>query len=137
MKIIYRSGYKYQLKKSYSVSVPEMKVANDIVSDFILLRKDGILIIRSGYAWDGPSGPALDTKNFMRASLVHDALYQLIREGYLEAKIHKPLADKTLKTMCLQDGMSRLRAALVYNAVKYFGDYAVDPASEHPLQTAP
>jgi hypothetical protein len=37
-----------------------------------------------GYAWNGPSGPTLDTRNFMRGSLVHDALYQLMREGRMD-----------------------------------------------------
>ncbi len=31
-----------------------------------------------------PNGPTIETKTFMRASLVHDALYQLMREEHLE-----------------------------------------------------
>jgi len=44
---------------------------------------DGGLLIKAGYSWDGPSGSAIDTKNFMQGSLVHDALYQLLRENIL------------------------------------------------------
>ncbi len=36
---------------------------------------DGVLTIRSGYAWDGPGGPAMDTPAAMYGSLSHDALY--------------------------------------------------------------
>ena len=49
-------------------------------------------------AGDGPSGPAIDTKNFMRASLVHDALYQLMRLGTLD-KSRRQYADRLLQTI--------------------------------------
>ena len=38
------------------------------------------MIVEKDYAWDGPSGPTIDTSNSMRASLVHDVLYQAMRE---------------------------------------------------------
>ena len=74
--IKYRSGYKYQLVEEYQVRV-SLIPENDIKTDFIELSTEGMLIIKKGYAWDGPSGPTIDTPNFMRGSLVHDALYQL------------------------------------------------------------
>ncbi|MDA8018651.1 MAG: hypothetical protein MPN21_14515 [Thermoanaerobaculia bacterium] len=36
--------------------------------------------IEAGYAWNGATG-AIDTPSFRRASLIHDGLYQLMREG--------------------------------------------------------
>jgi len=48
-----------------------------IITDFMHIDCGGSLCIREGYSWDGPSGPAIDTVDFMRGSLVHDALYQL------------------------------------------------------------
>ncbi len=77
--IRYRSGYKYQLVDDYSVKV-RVKPDENISTEFIALDKDGVLKMNQGYAWDGPSGPTIDTKNFMRGSLVHDALYQLMRQ---------------------------------------------------------
>jgi len=46
---------------------------------YLKLDGDGQFEFSKGYAWDGPSGSTVDTLNFMRGSLVHDALYQLIR----------------------------------------------------------
>jgi hypothetical protein len=46
----------------------------------IHLSADGVLTIKAGYRWDGASGPTFDTPSTMFASLVHDALYQLMRE---------------------------------------------------------
>ena len=81
------------------------------------------LTIYKGYAWDGPSGPTWDTENFMRGSLVHDALYQLLRAGVLPQSARR-YADDLLREMCLSDGMSRLRAWWVWRALRWFGGRA-------------
>ena len=57
------------------------------------LNTKGHLIIKRSYAWDGPSGPTIDTKNFMRGSLVHDALYQLMRHEHLSSDEWRAVAD--------------------------------------------
>jgi hypothetical protein len=111
--------YKYQIIHSYTMET-YIKPQEEIITNFILLGATGKITIRSGYAWDGPSGPTIDTKNFLRGSLVHDALYQLIREKLLTQE-DKEVADKLLRDICLKDGMSRFRAWYVYIAVKIFG----------------
>lgn len=121
-KIKYRklNKYKYQLMENYYYKT-DIALDNDTgVPDFVTLRKDGRLEIYKGYAWDGPSGPTIDTKDFMRGSLVHDALYQLIREQKLARK-YKEYADKLLHDICIEDGMSKFRAWYVYWAVRLFG----------------
>ena len=50
---------------------------------WVHLAGDGQLTIKRGYCWDGASGPTFDTPSTMLASLVHDALYQLMRECLL------------------------------------------------------
>lgn len=122
--IKYSSGYKYQLKELYKIrtgiTLPQM-VSNGA---FLELSRNGWLRISYGYSWDGPSGPTIDTKTFMRGSLVHDALYQLMREGFLPQKYRKE-ADELLRKICLEDGMSKIRAWYVYESVQMFaGKYA-------------
>jgi hypothetical protein len=99
--------------------------------DYLSLGNDGILIIKKGYAWDGPSGPTIDTLSFMRGSLVHDALYQLMRMGKILYS-HKDHADRLLQKICIDDGMSKVRAWGVYQAVKLFGGSSAKPGSEKP-----
>jgi len=94
-------------------------------SDFLRLAA-GTLHIKAGYAWDGPSGPTIDTKNFMRGSLVHDALYQLHREGVLDCRMK---CDKILRQICIEDGMSALRAWWVYRGVRLGGSRSVEPTT--------
>lgn len=80
----------------------------------------GVLSLTMGYAWDGASGPAIDTVTFMRASVVHDALYQLIAGGHLP-KNKKKAADKELVRIAKEDGMNWFRRQRVYWAVRLFG----------------
>lgn len=118
-KIRYRDGYKYQLTQPYIMLLGI--TPDDIIDDdFIGLDKFGLLTIRAGYAWDGASSIALDTASFMRGSLVHDALYQLIADGKLPA-ITRVYADDLLRRLCREDGMSAIRAWYVHKAVRMFG----------------
>lgn len=118
-KITYRDGYKYQLTQPY-IMVTGLSPVDNIDDDFIGLDTYGLLTIRAGYAWDGASSIALDTVSFMRGSLVHDALYQLIGDGKLPA-ITRVYADDLLRRLCREDGMSAVRAWYVYQAVRMFG----------------
>ena len=129
--IAYRRGYKYQLAAPYTVSVnvypPEEAAYNGVLS----LKPDGMLRIAKGYAWDGPSGPTIDTPNFMRGSLVHDALYQLMRHRKIDPARWRAVADRELQRMCIEDGMSRLRAWYVYRGVRAGGNRAArDPRQD-------
>jgi len=132
-RIAYKGGYKYQLAKSYMCQVP-IRIPVFIDTPFIQLDLDGTLIIKAGYAWDGPSGPTFDTKTFMRPSLVHDALYQLIRERRL-GYFYRQVADQLLYDQCREDGMTKLRAWYVYKAVRMFGGPAA--VKQHPILYAP
>lgn len=135
MRIAYRDGYRYQLGADYWCST--LIIPSDhVATEYILLDIDGGITIREGYAWDGPSGPTIDTPNFMRASLVHDALYQLMREGYISIN-HRQAADRLLQRLCREDGMSWVRAWWVYAGVRLGGASAAAPDNEPPLIWAP
>ena len=137
--IKYRSGnYKYRLEDAYSVYVGLLPKGN-IKTDFIHLSRSGGLVIKEGYAWDGPSGPSRDTNNFMRGSLVHDALYQLMRSkpNELPRSTWRKQADVELRRICREDGMSRFRAWYVYRSLRLFGRSATDPGNRSPVLTAP
>lgn len=128
VKACYRKlkGYKYQLMEDYPLQIKILPKA-PITKGFIRLTKTGKLTIKRGYAWDGPSGLTLDTRNFMRGSLVHDALYQLMRERHLDHVKDRKRADALLHDICREDGMSKLRADYVYKAVRTFGLKSAKP----------
>lgn len=130
----YTSGWKYQVAETYFIQISIGGYT--IHTDYIDLSDDGMLMIKKGYAWDGASGPAIDTKNFMRGSLVHDALYQLMRQGHLPQE-WRASADDELRRICLEDGMSRIRAAWVHWAVRTFAKRPAQPTSLRAVLTAP
>ena len=134
--ITYRGGYKYQLVGGYAVDVETIPDQN-VDSEYIALTTAGRLTIRRGYAWDGPSGPSIHSKNFMRGSLVHDALYQLMRQEHLDKGVWREQADLELKRICREDGMWPIRASWVYWAVRKWGDPSASPESRKKTQTAP
>lgn len=96
-----------------------------IITDYCIYLPSGTLIIRAFYEWDGPSGPAIDTDNFMDGSLVHDLLYQLMREGRLKPIIWwRLLADNEMFRQCKKDKMSLIRRCYTWCGVRLGGLFA-------------
>ncbi len=134
--IEYRADYKYQLADDYEIVI-DIIPKSDIQTEFIELDKMGSLVVKSGYAWDGPSGPVIDTEENMRASLVHDALYQLMRHGFLNTRTHRKSADQLFKDICIQDGVSNFTASAYYKALRRFGKPAASPENKKVIVRAP
>lgn len=136
VRLYYRPGYEYQSSRNYSHAVPWYD-GPTVRCPFVTLYP-GLLVVHAGYAWDGPSGPTFDTRSFMRGAFVHDALYQLIREGEL-APAYRLQADRELWACCRADGMWLVRAAWVYAGVRWFAGFAARRGSDgdHPELTAP
>jgi len=117
--ITYKGGYKYQLAEEYLIETG-IEIPESVETDYFAMDTNGSLIIRKGYAWDGPSGPTWDSVNFIRGSLVHDPGYQMMSEMLIPMDRKEPF-DRLLQEICLEDGMSSLRAWYVYRAVRHFG----------------
>jgi hypothetical protein len=131
VKACYRklTSYKYQVMEDYTIKIdlkPIQAIRRELTR-FLSLFPNGVLSIKKYYAWDGPSGPTIDTKDFIRGSLVHDALYQLMRESVLDYKVHRQRADEILRELCLEDGMCKFRAWYVYQAVHLFAERGAHP----------
>lgn len=140
-KIRYRNVrlYKYELLESYVIQTDLRGFHGHAIQHEkprIRIARNGSLAIFDGYLWDGPSGIARDTLSFMRASLVHDALYHLLRERVLPKKKRK-YADRLMRSICLQDGMNIARAAMVYLAVRIGGRRSADHDKPQTVRTAP
>ena len=110
--------YKYCLINSqrYATDIINFSVA----TRFFTLSPTGSMVVKHNYCWDGSSGPTYDTPGLMRASLFHDALYQAMREGLIDIKNRKK-ADRIYRRICLEDGMSWVRAWLHYRVLRLLG----------------
>ena len=118
-----KGDYKYVLKRrvQYETGI----VGRACILPFCSLTNEGLLTIEPGYAWDGPSGPTFDTPSFMRGSLVHDCLYQLLREtdfgAFATHAERREQADVLLYEICIKDRMWKWRARWVLSAVRKGG----------------
>lgn len=120
----YRKGgsKKYILLENYEDWIP-YKPRYAVETNYCTIDRAGRIMVWQGYEWDGASGPTIDTDDTMDGSLVHDVLYQLIREGALPYSERKP-ADKCIRQMCINDGMPVWRANYWYFFLRLFGGSA-------------
>lgn len=81
---------------------------------------NGKIIVTTGYAWDGGSGPVFDTKSVLLPSLIHDCFYQAIRLRLLPNSYRK-LADLQFKKLLIKNKCFPPRAFLFYIGLRIFG----------------
>ena len=134
--IYYKTGYKYQLCREHTELVSIFLDPHKPVETDYLKLADGWLTIKKGYAWDGASGPTVDSKSSMRGSLVHDALYQIMRLGLL-SETYRKQADKLLHDICTADGMNPIRADLWRDAVHLLAGRYAKRGTEQRVLVAP
>jgi hypothetical protein len=117
----YTRGDKYQTTRDHAVGTG-ITLPRTVVSGcgYVVHEASGRLTVRSGYCWDGPSGPTFDTAATMRGSLFHDAGYDLMSEGLLDVETHREPFDRLLHQILIEDGAWRWRARLWLWAVRRF-----------------
>ena len=111
--------YKFKVEETFSIELP-FKIP-DFVHPYASL-KDGILSVKRGYAWDGASGPIINTRDTLVASLVHDVLYQAMRLNLIKSsKENRMIADKNFFEILKMNGVNSIRRKVWYFAVRLFG----------------
>ena len=111
--------YKFKVEENFSIELP-FKIP-DVVHPYASL-KDGILSVKRGYAWDGASGPIINTRDTLVASLVHDVLYQAMRLNLIKSsKENRQIADKNFFEILKMNGVNSIRRKVWYFAVRLFG----------------
>ncbi len=136
-----RIGWKYCLVHRVTVPLPEKLYVmffnarhreapvlspDRMINRYLSLTKNGELLVSTGYAWDGASGPTFDTDDAMYAALVHDALYQCIRLGALDRSARVQV-DRLFRAHLKTDGMPLWRRNLWYWFVRKFGASSCEP----------
>lgn len=120
MKIEYRklTAYKYEVLKDFEVCLPEID-GHCYIDDRYFSLSSRILTVRKEYCWNGANFIP-DHAEVMAASCVHDVLYQAIREGYLPTET-KDAADRILQRLCIEAGLPKWRAWIIYAGVRLGG----------------
>lgn len=113
--------YKYKTRRPLQIGLSRFGEFPDVTTEYIAIENN-VLFLKEDYAWNGASGPTIDTPSSMRASLFHDPIYQLLIEGELPSDCgYRLCGDNLLYCVCLEDGMWRFRAWYWYQGVRYFG----------------
>ena len=112
------SDWLLKLQHGFQVQT-RLRPGKDISTNYILLRRDGLLVIKPGYCWNGVNKPGMNTANNRLLSLIHDALCQLIREGFLPYR-HRKDADLELEKWGLIGGMHPFRVWYYYKGVRLY-----------------
>ena len=110
-------NYKYQLTEDFSKQT-NILPSTEIKTEFIDFDLRGVITIRKGYAWDGCSVPFVGGNR--DACLVHDAFFQLMREGHLST-IYFDLVNLEFRKDLIASGMSKFRSWYYYKAVSTLG----------------
>ena len=113
--------YKYKFKVEENFSIELAFKIPDFEHQYASL-KDDILSVKRGYAWDGASGPIINTRDTLVASLVHDVLYQAMRLSLIKSsKENRKIADKNFFEILKMNGVNSIRRKVWYFAVRLFG----------------
>lgn len=133
----YRKGYKYQLAEDDWLQT-DIIPTSPIDTQFITLDMNGLLVLRSGYASDGPSGPTIDTPSSISGAFFHDGGCQLVRMGLLP---HVPEVVAKVNMMAYKkwvaSGMWDWRAKNWHGALENFGGFAMDPKNQKKIYEVP
>lgn len=139
MTVVNRAGFLYQVlrrwpKRRYRLgNTVEYETGwmlpKDLAIEHAVLHSNGLLVIYRGFKWDGMSGPVVDLERNMRAGLVHDALYRIIRVHLASQpdvrRHYRQRADRAMWFVALEDGVPHWVADLWYRGVRVFGRWSV------------
>ena len=112
----FRGKYKYLVRTPIVVFVG---IRYNVHTEWFSLTRDGFLTIKQGYRWDGCTG-MIDTSTNMLAGLVHDCLYQMMRESYLPFKLREKV-DRVFQSLLEDCGSWYLTQKIAYWVVRNFG----------------
>jgi len=127
----YRDGYDGQVAEDEVFYLPEVLwPASPITEEFIIVSVTGVMIAKSGYAWDYATVPItkwisnkIQGKKSKTPSLGHDMLCQLKRLGLLPQDPTRLHTDQYFRQLLLEREFWELRAWAWYKAVRLGAKY--------------
>lgn len=132
--IKYTKGYKYMLEED-TLFYTGIILQEDFITKRVIHFKDGWMLIKEGFGWDGCSGPTWDDQTNMRAGLCHDGMYELHRCGFpLE---YRCFSDEKLGRLMIEDKALSCRAKYYKFAVRKFGKSSALPKNQRKILIAP
>lgn len=132
--IKYTKGYKYLLEED-ALFYTGIILEEDFITKRVIHYKNGWMLIKEGFGWDGCSGPTYDDDTNMRGGLCHDGFYYLHRRGF--PLKYRPIGDEKLRTLMIEDHAWRFRADYYKWSVQEFGNSSADPKNKRLILVSP
>ena len=131
----YFDGMKYMLAEDYTVQTP---VTGEMVATkWYELGPNGKLTVKSGFGWDGASGPTVDTLSSMSASLVHDVFCLMMRNLEISYDLWQDTINQFFQSQCIAAGMPKWRASLWHLGVETGNAGNPAQGKDRPVLEAP
>ena len=127
---------KYTLSETVFYQLDKIRPEKPIHTRFFTISTNGLMIIKEGYSYDGPSGPTIDTSSTMFASLIHDVLYECFRKELLR-EYWREEADRELAEIGKACGASAARMELWEWAVSNFAEMSSKPEARKVIYEVP
>ncbi|AFK66704.1 tail assembly chaperone [Colwellia phage 9A] len=108
----------YELLEDY-MYMGYVKPLFEIRHKYFTIFPNGLILIKKGYQWNG-ANVIKDTKQNLRASLVHDAYCQAMALKILPMSYRLP-SDRTYKKLCKSDGMNKYWAGTQFFFLRAYG----------------
>ena len=110
------NNWKYRLLQPALIAIETKLETETVISHaYFTITPYGVWL-NAGYAWDGASGPVIQTESTKVPSAVHDALCQSIDLSLLPESYRKT-ADRIYYTLCQRYNMHPIRAWYQYTAL--------------------
>lgn len=131
-----RTNFRYQITDVEIFQLLHIRPDFEIDCWYCTCTTDGTLMVKPSFAWDGASFPAINTKNTIRGSCLHDVLAKLMREQLLPSRLWRK-ADFELNQVLKEDGMSAFRRRYWLKGLKLTNGSYARPRNRRKILTAP
>ena len=133
--ISYISGGKHQIVEKDASFPTDLHPQDDIITEFVELRTNGLLTLKIGFFWDGASGPTIDSPSSRRAAAIHDGLYRLAQKKLIGGELNRKKTDRIFYEYLLNDGMMKFRAKVWWRSVRRWAEKSYSKRKK--VHTAP
>jgi len=127
----------YELLEDYWGESPLMAGCAALSADGLVMQThEGRMLLKAGFRSDGPSGPTIDTDDFLPGAFIHDGGYKLCRESHFgDWKTWRLKYDRVIVDVCELKGMGWFRRKYIYFFLRTFAGYAAKPQADIEKQT--
>lgn len=113
MQVFYKEQqHHFRLLNDVDVAT-SISLAHEFKTPYLAMSEAGHLKIKAGYRWSLPWYVYSHSPEWVKAVLVHDALYELIRLGVVTVQ-HKKQIDQLFVYLCKAAGVKRMGIFWVY-----------------------